>query len=114
MRTFDKDQYVSAAIAHAEASQRGDYRTANRQFTILKRAYRLLEKDVEAAANHLRDLMRCDDRRVRLAAAVHAFSMGVELKEARDTLEELSVRTDIGLVSLSAERALGKWDRGRT
>lgn len=80
-------EYVSAAIAHRNAST-SDYREANRQHDIVQDLYREIRCRERSAQNVLLGLLDHPDEAVRGWAAFHSLEFAP--KEAERVLEMLS------------------------
>ena len=104
-------QYADAAIAHEEASKRGDYKVANREYAKLTRIYRKLEQDPVLAQGVISELFNSSHYSVLEWASAHALGLNISVARAEKMLEEISQMTDIGIVRLGAEMTLKEWQR---
>ena len=104
-------KYVDAAIAHGEASKIGDYKIANREYDKLTRIYRKLEKDRTLAIAIIHELFQNPNYLVLGWASAHAIGLNISIDKAEKTLGEISKRTDIGIVRLTAEMTLKEWKK---
>ncbi len=102
--------YAAAAAAHGVASSTGDYRTANKEWTIITSVYRELRSRGSEAQLALLELVSSPDDYVRSWAAAHALEFAPEVAEP--VLTELANRPR-GLASLDAEMALREWRAGK-
>ena len=105
-------QYISAAHLHAKTSVNGDYRTANKQFAILKKIYQNIEKgNIDKAI--LLELLNHYSISVRAWAAAHLLRLRHEVKKAKSVLQEIaSIEGETAedrIISLDAEKTLDVW-----
>jgi HEAT repeats len=106
--------YIDAAILHGEASARGNYKVANKQYTNLTRIYKRFEKDKITANNLLGELLQHENTSVRIWAAAHALGLKIETEKAVKTLEEASRDNSVGILRLNAEMTLKEWNERGT
>lgn len=99
-------RYVTAAAAHQQASERGDYRRANPQHDIVAAVYRELRRRDEAAS--LLPLLGHENKAVRAWAGAHALEFAPA--EGERVLEELC--REPGVVGLDAKMTLKTWREG--
>lgn len=102
------NEYVSAAIAHGNASTSGDYREANLQHDIVQDVYRELRSRGKSAQNVLLGLLDHPNEAVRGWAAFHALEFAPEKGEP--VLEALS--RSLGISGFNAEMTLKEWRKG--
>jgi hypothetical protein len=101
--------YAEAAAEHRAASQEGDYKTANRQHDIVAGVYRELRRRGTESQRALLQLLAHPNLGVREWAAAHALEFDPD--EGVRVLEEL--RSETGVVGLSAEYVLREWKSGK-
>jgi len=105
------ERYAVAAIAHTQATQKGDFIDANKQYAKLAKYFHQLEKDRSFAQNFMENAFQHPNPSVKGWAAAHALGLGVEIEEAIGILQKLSEDKSIGIVRLDAEMALREWKR---
>jgi hypothetical protein len=101
-------EYVSAAIAHGNASTAGDHSEANRQHDTIQDVYRELRSRGKSAQNVLLGLLEHPNEAVRGWAAFHALEFAPN--EAEPVLEVLSESP--GISGFNAEMTLKEWRKG--
>jgi hypothetical protein len=105
------NKFVNAAILQGEAIQTGDSRTANRQYTILKRIYVKAQKDINAAKIFYEHLRNSSEPNVQLWACAQSLALGLNITESENILEMISKKENIGLLRLNAEMTLKVWNK---
>ena len=106
-----KEKYITAAIIHRTESKNGGYKEVNKQYDVLTRIYRHMEKDGELAVVMISELLKHPNDDVSSWAAAHALGLKIFVDEAEKVLERISRKKD--LVSLNAEMTLKVWrERG--
>jgi hypothetical protein len=101
-------RYRAAAAAHGAATERGDYRVANRNHDVIAEAYRELRRRGEQAQLELLVLLDDIDAHVRAWAAAHALEFAPDQGER--VLRRLA--KDRSAAGLSAEMTLREWAKG--
>jgi hypothetical protein len=102
------ENYVSAALAHGEATKSGDYSAANRAYENIAAIYRELRSRGISAQNSLLPLLNHMDIAVRCWAASHALEFAPD--QGIITLEALSKSQ--GIWRLKAATILKEWKKG--
>jgi hypothetical protein len=105
------DKYIEAAKLQGESIQAGDSKTANRQYTILKRIFIKAQKDINAAKIFYKNLRSNAEPNVKLWACAHSLALGIDVDEAENILNNLSQNEEIGILSLNAEMTLKVWKK---
>ncbi|MDQ2772545.1 MAG: hypothetical protein M3Y54_18815 [Bacteroidota bacterium] len=103
------EQYRAAAFQHGQATERGDARTANKQYEQVMRAYRGIKQHGEEAMMHLGPLLKDDDFSVASWAAAHLLPY--DEQQATTVLQHICKQP--GIVAFSAEMVLREWKNGR-
>lgn len=103
------EEYTQAALEHGKALASGDHKITNKAYAKLTRIYKKLEKDHVFAETILNDLLQHDNYLVRICAAAHALGLNISVDNAQNILDEISKRTDIGIIRLEAEMTLKEW-----
>jgi hypothetical protein len=105
------DSYINAAILQGETIKKGDSRTANRQYTILKRIFAKAQKDTGVAEIFYKNLRNHSEPNVRLWACAHSLALGLNVPECEIILDDLAQDNQIGILSLNAEMTLKVWKK---
>jgi hypothetical protein len=100
--------YRAAAVAHGSATERGDYRKANRNHDLVAAIYRELRSRGDEARLELLTLLDDIDPYVRSWSAAHALDFAPDRGE--DVLRRLAGSG--GAVGLNAEMTLRAWANG--
>ena len=98
--------FQEAAIKHAEATEEGDYKTANKSYDLIAKAVTYLKK--EDAIAELKHLICNSSAGVRLWAA--CYLLPITEKESISILEEISKSP--GILALDAETTISEWKKG--
>ncbi|UYZ64501.1 hypothetical protein [Hymenobacter weizhouensis] len=101
------EAFCQAATTHAEATNSGEYKTANRAYANLVAALKCLE--AHESTHLLRPLLHSAMIGPKLWSATYFLSRG-ETK-AVDILNQLATRKDI--LGFSAQMTLREWQAGR-
>lgn len=101
-------RYAEAALAHMEASNKGDYRAANKAHDIIVSIYATLRREGYGAQVTLLPLLKHPSAGVRAWAGAHALEFAPE--QAEPVLQQLA--GEPGAVGLSAEMTLQQWKEG--
>ena len=80
------DAFVSAAKLQGDATKTGDSRTANRQYTILKRIFIKAQKNIDGAKIFYKTLRNNSEPNARLWACAHSLALGIDVSEAEKGL----------------------------
>jgi len=102
------EQYKIASNLHGKALQDGDKKTANKQYTIIKKLYQLFQKE-NIESQVLNELLTDESIYVQAWAAAHCLSLNMHIEKSIQILESLSRRNDIGIARLNAEMILESW-----
>ncbi|NOW94687.1 DUF2019 domain-containing protein [Mucilaginibacter sp. SG564] len=100
-------QFVDAASKHAEASQTGDYKIANKSYKEIANAYTFL-KDHDSLLVLL-DYLDHKSTGVRIWAATYVLP--INEKKGIATLEDVGKSTQ-GILSSTAKTTLSEWLKG--
>lgn len=113
MKNFDAFilKYTDAANLHGEASKEGNYQLANKQYRILAKMYKQLEKDRIQAEKIIEKLFEHTNPSVRIWAAADAINLGILGVRAKSILQQISEDHSIGVLRLSAEMTLKEWEK---
>jgi hypothetical protein len=98
--------FEEAAIKHAEATEQGDYKTANKSYAVISKAIMFLKEHNEIAC--LSKFLNHPSDGVKSWAA--AYLLPIEEKKAIQVLEDVAKGN--GIRSLAAETALSEWRKG--
>lgn len=101
-------RYVQAAVGHGEATERGDYKAANRQHDRIIKALRDLRAQPGGEREALLDLLDHESPFVRSWAATYLLFL--EPNRAIATLEELA--TMPGFLGFGAKVTLAEFHKG--
>lgn len=99
--------FVDAAVKHGECTNRGDYRTANKQYKIMFKSLQQL-KVHEDGIIQFKELMEHQSDYVRLWSSTHLLR--VEEEKAKKHLKSLAKKSEI--ISLTAQTTLDEWEKG--
>jgi hypothetical protein len=103
------DEYATAAISHQNATDAGDYKTANKAANALSSLYLELKRRGEGDRRLLIRLIDNEHPAVRLWAASHCLDFAP--REAEVTLRTLM---ELGqFIGFTAETTLREWHAGR-
>lgn len=102
------EQYIASAQSHANASQSGKYKIANKQYAIIKRIYDEHGGNPEFR-KRLKELLETGQPSTILWAAAHLLGLNSDIVEAQAALENLSKRDDIRMISFSSQMTLKVW-----
>ncbi len=111
--TTIKQKYFENAISHWQASDKGNYRVANRAYYELSKIYQQLSKDKKFAELFLKDMLQSEELSVQLWAATHSLGLNVNVNMAIETLERISQMEKIGINRFDAEMTLKEWKNNR-
>jgi hypothetical protein len=103
------ETYRESAVAHGQATEKGNHRTANRNHDVIAAVYRELRRRGRDAQEALLPLLDDINPHVRACSAAHA------LEFARDRGEVVLKRLASGppsAVRLNAEMTLSEWHKG--
>jgi hypothetical protein len=101
------DAYRDAAARHGEATEKGDYKVANKMADIVATVYAELRR--RGAREELLPLLADEAPGVRLWVGSHALEFAPQ--EGKRVLTSL---TEVGrLLGMSAETTLNEWRAGR-
>jgi hypothetical protein len=103
------DKFVNAAILQGESIKKGDSKTANKQYTILKRIYVRAQTDIDSAKIFYNNLRSNSEANVKLWACAHSLALGIDIIESENILNTLSQDEEIGILSLNSEMTLKVW-----
>jgi hypothetical protein len=103
------DRYVAAAIAHGEATKRGNSRVANQSHDEIVTALHALDAADDMARERLMPLLEHEIASVRVWAATHLLLARKE--EAMKTLHEVAKLP--GIIGGEARMVLQEYERGR-
>lgn len=101
--------YANAAVAHGQATIKGDFRNGNPQADIIFAIYRELRARGESAQHSLLSLIGHSDSSVRCWVAAHAMEFAPD--RGQPVLEALS--QEQGLIAFTAEMTLEQWKKGK-
>lgn len=102
------EQYRNATNLHGQALQDGDKKTANKQYTVIKKLYQLIQKE-KMEDQILSELLSDESIHVLAWAAAHCLSLNIHVDKSVHILESLADRKDIGIARLNAEMILESW-----
>ena len=100
------NNFENAAIKHAEATELGDYKTANKSYDVISKAIAYLKEKNEI--QFLSPFLNHPSVGVRMWAATHLLS--VSENDSIKVLEQIAAET--GIHSLDAETTLSEWRKG--
>ena len=101
--------YQEAARQHGDASEDGDYKTANKSAGLIAAIYAELRRQGLAAQKELLSLLASPTPGVRLWSASHALEFSPD--EGERVLSELAMQRQV--LGLSAATTLKEWREGR-
>lgn len=101
------DQFIEAAINHANATLSGDYKTVNKNYDRIIKIIKYLKHLNKLYI--LEDLVNHESLGVRICAGT--YLLPVNEKKAKETLENIVNKTD-GIHSLIAKTTLNEWEKG--
>lgn len=102
-----KLSYIQACIKQGKATEKGNYKVANRQYKIINKNYLLLHKAGEEGIRTLQGLLLHEEDYVKLWAASHIISMNEY--EAKKILQYLSNKS--GFLGITALMTLKEWEK---
>lgn len=103
-----EEKYRQYASAHGEATERGDYKQANKNYHKLYEVLLQLQACGEEGESALRRLMNDSYDPVVCWAATHSLSFAEA--DAIRVLKELSQKK--GIIAFGAEMVLQQWEKG--
>ena len=98
---------IDSSKKHAIASENGEYKIANKNFDIVKKAVVYLREN--NGINNLKQLLTYDDESVKLMAATYLLKHFE--KESIDVIENIAFQT-ISNQSFNAKMILQEWYKG--
>jgi hypothetical protein len=103
-----KKEYIDAVILQKQSSIAGDYKTANKQYKVLKKIFDkiqngYLNKDI------LIELLQHENDIVKSLAAANMLALNYEIKKAEQELEEIITKHNSDMIGFSAEMCLKVW-----
>lgn len=99
-------KFEEAATKHADATEQGDYKTANKNYAIIVKAVTFLKEHNEI--QKLSELLSHSSDGVRGWAATYLLPL--KEREAMKALEEIAKGS--GIRSLAAETTMSEWKKG--
>ncbi len=99
-------KFEEASTKHADATEQGDYKTANKNYVIIVKAVTFLKEHDEI--EKLSELLSHSSDGVKGWAAT--YLLPVKEPEAMKALEEIAKESDIR--SLAAETTISEWKKG--
>jgi hypothetical protein len=99
-------RYTECSIKMEAAMLKSDYRTNNREAKKLNKLVAPLYSNKEFAMQVFNELLNSNSIKTRSHAGADCLRIGIHIKLAIDTLEELSNREGIGMTSFSSGMAL--------
>ncbi|WP_291529129.1 DUF2019 domain-containing protein [Bacteroides sp. UBA939] len=100
------EKFEEAASKHAEATEQGDYKTANRCYAIIVKAIAFLKEQNEM--HQLLKSLNHNSVGVRIWAAT--YLLAVEEREGIRVLEQIAKGT--GICTFTAKTTLNEWKKG--
>lgn len=100
--------YVAAATKHGEATEKGNFKVANREYKIIEKSYTQL---IQSGYEGFQELLKLTSHKkdyVRLWSASHTLSIYEEI--AKKTLSELSNKPNF--IGITAQTTLEEWEKG--
>lgn len=101
--------YRVEAQVHGEATDRGDYKAANKAHDCLAAAYRVLRSRGDSAQSGILQFLESQNQHLRCWAAAHALEFCPAKGEP--VLRKLA-NSEPGVVRLNAETVLSEWKEG--
>src|SRR5579862_5536994 len=92
------NKYIEATIKHGEATNAGNHKIVNKQYSIIKKIYNELKSNKDVGLTPLTNLLEYPNNYVRLWAAAHTLSFTPE--KAEQVLMEISQKS--GFLGLNA------------
>lgn len=105
------DKYIELAIIHGNTLQNGMHIEANKSYKEIIKVFNLIKKSNEKVDDILLEIMNNENINVQIWAATHSLSSNKNIKESVKKLNEISRRTGIGIVRLSAQMVLENWNK---
>jgi hypothetical protein len=99
-------KFEEAAIKHAEATEQGDYKTANKNYVVITKVMAFLKEHNEM--QKLSEFLNHSSDGVKGWAAT--YLLPIKEREAIQALEEIAKGS--GIRSLAAETTLSEWRKG--
>ena len=103
------EEYKESAVLHWNASYKGDYRTANKNYAKLTKIFKMLLNSQELREETLPQLLHVSDYCVQAWAAAHCLGLGVYQDEAISILENISEMHASEAPSFEAKMTLKVW-----
>jgi hypothetical protein len=110
MRTLEQilDEFLDACLKEEDSLSRGDAKTGNKQYRIIKKIRGNLKSNPEYGIEKLAPFLQHPSENVRLQTACSLLS--IMPKQAKEVL--LEVAASRGLVALNAQMTLSEWEKG--
>lgn len=87
----------------------GDYKTNNKEFRKRKKLVDFLGTRTDLAKEVFSELLENECLETQMSSAAECLKQGIFIEKAEKILKEISARTDIGILSFSAEMILRVW-----
>ncbi len=104
------DLYIEYADIEGKSKLEGDYKTGNKMVKKINKLSEPFNSNLNLAQEVLNALMDSSSIRARTLAACKALRLGIIISKSLETLEQISKRNDIGILSFSAGMALKIWN----
>jgi len=102
-------EYEECAVLHWNASRKGDYRTANRNYAQLTQIYKKYLNNKELQEEILPQLLYAAEYCTQAWAAAHSLGLGIYQDEAVSILERISEMSESIAPSFEAKMTLKVW-----
>ncbi|GEM_PF-849020 len=103
------NNYKDYAVSHWNASKEGDYKTANKYYSKLKKIYKQLMSNEEIRESVLDILLNDSNYAVRLWAASHSLGLGFQKNRAENILQYIAKLSSEKAPSFEAKMTLEVW-----
>ena len=103
------DNFKDLAIKHSDAAEKSDHRKANRIFDKLENLFNRFQGDDILADKIITNLLKDDDIRIRVQAAMISLSLKKHIQEAKKILKQAEQQTDFRILRVDAHMALKVW-----
>lgn len=103
------EQYITSCKIMYDATLSGDYKTNNAEGKQIIKVFKLIEKDLQFAAECLETLLENDNVVVKTKAAAHCLALNIKINEAIKVLELAATDEKNGIFGFNAQMTLNVW-----
>ena len=103
-----KRKYIDAAILQKQSSINGDYKTANKQYDVLKKIFDKIQGG-HVSMDVLIELLEHENDIVKACAAANLLALNYEITKAEQELARIASVHSSDMIGFSAEMCLKIW-----